>query len=77
MKVDQAKERLLSFRDLQHGWDSYSAVAIDPGAITAALDLLIRLGDGWTPVPCSDGGVQLEGYVEERHVEILVYGWDV
>ena len=72
----EARERLISFRALMSGWDSYKAVPIDPQAIIAGLAMLDKLGDGWTPVPCSDGSVQLEGYVNGRSVEVRVFGWD-
>lgn len=76
MNYDAAKERLESFRKLEHGWDSYGAVPIDPRAIIAAVELLVDLGGGWTPVPCSDGSVQLEKVVNSCEVEILIQGWD-
>jgi hypothetical protein len=76
MTQAEAEDRVTSFKSLDQNWDSYEGKPIDPVAIRAALILLPRLGDGWTPVPCSDGSIQMEGYVENRAVEILIQGWE-
>ena len=66
----QAYERLTSFADLKEGWDSYSGKPISPEAIDWAKILLVRLGPGWIPIPCSDGGVQLEFHEQGIDIEI-------
>jgi hypothetical protein len=72
MTLAQAGERLHSFRSLKAGWDSYGGQPISEKAIQMAGSLLLKLGDGWTPVPCSDGGVQLEFHDLGIDVEISV-----
>ena len=60
MKVKEALARLNEFRGYKKGWDSYGGEPIDQVAIIAAENMAYKLGDGWQPVPCSDGSVQLE-----------------
>ena len=72
MNIAQAVDRVDSFRDLGHDWDSYKGKLISLKAIDAAKDLLYKLGDGWTPVPCSDGSVQLERHADGLDIEIVV-----
>lgn len=72
MTLEQTKQTLLSFLQLKEGWDSYGAKPIDPSAIAAGQILAFQLGDGWQAVPCSDGGVQLEGNVCGCPVEIRI-----
>lgn len=72
MNLAQALDRTDSFRDLGHDWNSYNGKMISLKAIDAAKDLLCKLGDGWTPVPCSDGSVQLERHAGGLDIEIVV-----
>jgi hypothetical protein len=68
----EAHERLESFHNLKPGWDSYGAPPISEIAMTCAKAMLFRLGDGWQPVPMSDGGVQLEGSHLGCYVEVVI-----
>jgi hypothetical protein len=72
MNVQQAYSRLGGFRSLAQGWDSYSGKPISPKAIDKAYELLGLLRDGWTPVPCSDGSVQLESHENGVDIEIRI-----
>jgi len=72
MKLQEAYDRLESFRGLTAGWDSYSGKPINTEALSKAFDLLGLLRDGWTPVPCSDGSVQLERHEDGVDIEILI-----
>lgn len=53
-------------------WDSYGARKIDPRAIERAILLLDSLPGNWQPVPCSDGGVQLEMHEGGFDIEITI-----
>ena len=72
MTFAQAHSRLEEFYQLKEGWDSYSGKPISHRAIDWAKVLLGRLGPGWTPVPCSDGSVQLEFHEQGVDIEIVV-----
>ena len=72
MNLAEANERLETFFTFKAGWDSYSGKPISQKAIVCAKAMLFRLGDGWQPVPCSDGGVQLEGPHLGCYVEIYI-----
>jgi hypothetical protein len=58
--------------DLEQNWDSYGAVPIDPRAIARAILMLDSLQGDWTPVPMSDGGVQLELHSGGFDIEIQI-----
>lgn len=74
MKLEEAIKRVREFRGLQKGWDSYGAEPIQEEAIQYAESLLLKLGDNWQPVPCSDGGIQLERHMlGEPDVEIYIF----
>lgn len=72
MNIAQAVDRVNSFRDLGCDWESYNGKMISLKCIDMAKALLFRLGDGWTPVPCSDGSVQLEFHDDGIDIEIRV-----
>lgn len=72
MAQDKILKDLESFRVLKRGWDSYDGSAISPKAIEAAKDLVRKLGSGWTPVPGSDGSVQLERHADGLDIEIYI-----
>ena len=72
MKIQEAYDRLESFRGLHADWDSYGAKPISTKALSKAFDLRSLLRDGWTPVPCSDGSVQLERHEDGVDIEILI-----
>lgn len=73
MTFVEAIEALNTFGSLQQGWDSYQGKPISPMSVDWAKVLLARLGDGWTPVPCSDGSVQLEFHEQGVDIEIQVH----
>lgn len=72
MTFAKAVETLNRFADLKPGWDSYSGKPISPVAIDWAKAALFRLGDGWVPVPTSDGGVQLEFHHDGVDMELMI-----
>lgn len=72
MTFVRAMERLEEFKALKQGWDSYGGKPISPVSIDWAKVLLGRLGPGWTPVPLSDGGVQLEFHEQGVDIEIVI-----
>lgn len=59
MTMVQAVVKLDELALLTSGWNSYDAKPINPKAIHCAKAWLWRLGDGWSPVPGSDGSVSL------------------
>lgn len=73
-------EILNSFRELEPGWDGYSAPAIDPGIIESVRKFLVDnfllkglAGDYFgdlTVVPTLSGGVQLEFIKGNRSLEL-------
>ncbi len=63
---------LRKMADLEPNWDSYGAVPINPNAIARAILMLDSLQGDWTPVPMSDGGVQLELHSDGFDVEIQI-----
>lgn len=66
-------DRLRRFGDMSPGWDSYGAKEIDVDCIHKALELYERLPPGpWIPVPCSDGGVQIEQHADGFDIEIMI-----
>lgn len=70
---DAACERLDAMLSLEPGWDSYQAKRIDPECVRIAKAILYKIGgSSMYPVPCSDGGVQLEGEYLGRTVEIVI-----
>lgn len=69
--VEQIK-RLDEFATYKENWNSYGGKPIDPLAIFWAKAVLSRLGDGWTPVPCSDGSVQLEWHNAGVDMEMVI-----
>lgn len=75
MTFIQAHERLESFRELKEGWDSYGGKPIRERSIDWAKVILFRVGQGggWTPIPCSDGGVQLEFHEQGIDIEIVIH----
>ena len=60
---------------LEANWDSYGAVPIDRRCLEHALFFMKNMGM-WTPVPCSDGSIQLErhagGMDMELHISVAV-----
>lgn len=69
------RETLAALRQmcfLEPNWDSYGAARIEPRAIERAIILLDSLAGDWTPVPMSDGGVQLERHDEGFDIEITI-----
>jgi hypothetical protein len=74
MTFAKAHETLESFYKLKEGWDSYGGKPISHRAIDWAKVLLLRLGQGggWTPVPCSNGGIQLEFHEQGVDIEIMI-----
>lgn len=72
MTKEEAVKKAKSFLSLQGNWDSYGARPICEEAVREAVRLLSVLGDGWTPAPCSDGGVQIERHVGGLDVEISI-----
>ena len=67
-----AIRKLDEFSDLSQGWDSYSGKPIHKEAINTAKAMIWKLGDGWTPIPCSDGGVQLEYHEGGVDIEVQI-----
>jgi len=65
-------ERLYEMQKLAPGWDSYSASRIDPCCIAKAVILVCELEGEWTPVPCSDGSVQLEQHADGFDIEVQI-----
>ncbi len=63
-----------SFKSLKPGWDSYRAVAISTAACNIAHTIVNlcekRNMPAPSPVPCSDGGVQLEWHCGGIDLEI-------
>lgn len=59
-------------RHLGPNWDSYGAGPIDQRAIDRAILMLDSLAGDWTPVPMSDGGVQLERHDGGFDIEITI-----
>lgn len=72
MNVADAVDLVDSFRDLGPGWDSYQGNLINLRAIDIAKDLIRKLGDGWYPVPCSGGGIQLERHDQGVDMELTI-----
>jgi hypothetical protein len=67
-----AYERLASFGRLQRNWDSYGAEPIDRRCIDKAMELLIKLGKEWCPVPTVTGGIQLELHKDGFDMELQI-----
>lgn len=77
MTLPEANDRLNSFAKLEPNWNSYGAKPIDRDVIVMAKAMLWRLcGAGeyqLTPVPMSDGGIQLEGVIDGHDFECQIY----
>jgi hypothetical protein len=71
---NEPRDIIESFRGLPQGWDSYGGAAIEDDVVDRALRVLDVLVSGYTfwPVPCSDGGISLEGHGEWDGVDIKV-----
>ena len=65
--MGDAFERLESFKELKHNWDSYGAYPTDKRAIDACKMFLKHA----PVVPINDGGVQIEWFGDDN-VEIHV-----
>lgn len=63
---------LQHMKNLEPNWDSYGGKRIDPRAIDRAILMLDSLQGNWQPVPCSDGGVQLELHEGGFDIEIMI-----
>ncbi len=70
--------RLSELRKLTRGWDGYQAPALNPGAISFAIELLAKVMRSRTPlpqvVPSSVGGVQIEWHEKDVDLEIHIAG---
>lgn len=75
-KLKAPMEKLAEFRHLPPNWDSYGAPMIERSAIDKAqrfVSVLVTcIGGNWTPVPCPDGGVQLEQHEDGFDIEITI-----
>jgi len=74
MNKQQLIDKIRQFLELQPGWDSYGALAIDPAIIEAAVKL-VEAVDVWGPpwptvVPCSGGQLQFEWDGQEQGLEL-------
>jgi hypothetical protein len=74
---DMGGDEFAALHRLQPDWDSYGAAEIDRDCIMISRDLLrvINAGGfpkGWSIVPMSSGGVQLESHVAGFDIEISV-----
>lgn len=71
-------DRMKHILELEEGWDSYGAPAIDPRAVRSALLLLDASMGAGVPVPAvvpsSRGGVQLEWHLGGIDFELEVFG---
>jgi hypothetical protein len=67
-------ERCAELLQLSDNWNSYGARSIDPGAVAAAIDLLLRVMNPSTPsplvVPTNRGSVNLEWHTGGMDVEV-------
>ena len=72
MDIAEQVRQLDAMAALKENWDSYGGKPISPVAIEWAKAVLYRLGPGWIPVPCSDGGVQLEWHAEGVDMEMTI-----
>lgn len=64
-----ARDKLAHLRSLKPGWDSYGGKPISTESLSVADYILTTPGQ---PVPCSDGGVQIEWHVGGVDVEICI-----
>lgn len=76
MKRPLALATLRQMRHMEPNWDSYGAAPIDPRAVDRAILMLDSLAGDWQPVPCSDGGVQLELHDDGFDIEITIRAAD-
>jgi hypothetical protein len=63
---------LEDMRKLEANWDSYGAPPINPRAIDKAYYLIGYLPGAWTPVPCTDGSLQLEHHAGGLSMELRI-----
>lgn len=65
--------QLAALAALEENWDSYGARPIDPRCIEYALFFIQTMPPGtWTPVPCSDGSIQLERHAGGMDLELSI-----
>lgn len=69
IKGGEWRDRLDAFRTLAPGWDSYGGAPITTAALNTAAVILANPG---TPIPCSDGGVQIEWHTSRVNAEIVI-----
>jgi hypothetical protein len=59
--------------NLEANWDSYGAKPIDREVVGEAIALYLKLPYAdWTPVPGSDGSVQLERHADGYDIEVYI-----
>lgn len=51
---------LVEIAKLESNWDSYDGLPIDDRCLEHAFAIMRMMPHWWTPVPCSDGSMQLE-----------------
>lgn len=64
--------KLLPLAKLEENWDSYGAKPIDPNVLEHANYILWAMPSWWTPVPCSDGSIQLERHAGGMDFEFTI-----
>jgi hypothetical protein len=72
VKQVDAIGRVKEFLKLKSGWDSYDGKPISQRCAREAISLIERLGDGWWPVPCPDGSIQIERHDDGLDIEISI-----
>lgn len=79
MRAAEVRRRVRPLLNLQRGWDSYGAPAIDPGIIETAEGLLLRIAQHGlelpSVVPTSIGGVSLEWHRPGIEISIEFSRW--
>jgi hypothetical protein len=63
---------LREISELKENWDSYGGKPIRRECLEHALWLLKAMPNWWTPVPCSDGSIQLERHAGGMDFELLI-----
>ena len=71
---DEFLEKLRKLTELPRDWDTYGAEPIDPSCIQKVIETLPKLVNKNTPmpspVPCSNGAIQIEWHTRRMDVEI-------
>jgi hypothetical protein len=67
------RNKIISFGNLKHNWDSYGAVMISQNTIRKAIEYLSHLSDEpWSVVPVCNGSIQFELSQDGFDIEILI-----